>query len=332
VSADTPASADTVKAPRADHAQPAERDRGQPAEQAPERQHSDAGRSEQPAHTLNRADYNAARHAEPPIRGQADGKDRGPADAPAPAAASGGDRRAEHAAPRQAHDAGTRGPQGTETLNRADYNAARHAEPPIRGHDGGTVRTPDSPVRQPEDGRAAEGNSELSTRAVEGNSPATEHDAGIRPVLTHFHTEFKGHSTDLYTDGTRWASGDQPRRQDLSAGRGEIPERLPTGEDLVETAGEESSVAERFRREVYEEGEDVFDVVETNANDAYDFFSPPPTGSHEATPPAGPYFSAQQHPGVDVGTGATALFALGLAIDRVATWTMQHWEKHGEGH
>lgn len=117
MSADTPAKADGVKPPRADHARPAEPDGGQAAEQAPERQHSDAGRSQQPAHTLNRADYNAARHAEPPIQGQADGKNRVPADAPAPAAASGGDRRAEHAAPRQAHDAGTRGPQGAETLN-----------------------------------------------------------------------------------------------------------------------------------------------------------------------------------------------------------------------
>lgn len=331
MSADTPASADTAKAPRADHARAAEPDHGRPAEQAPGQQPSDAGRSQQPAHTLNRADYNAARHAEPPIQGQADGKNRGPADASAPATASSGDRRAEHAAPRQAVDTGARGPQGAETLNRADYNAARHAEPPIRSHETGTVRTLDSPARRPADGRTAAENPDLSTAAVEGDSRASEHNADVRPFLTHFHTEFKGHSTDLYTDGTRWASGDQPRGQDVSAGRGEIPERLPTGEDLVDTAGEESSVAERFRREIYEEGEDVFDVVEHNTKDAYDFFSPPPTGSYETTPSAGPYFSAQHHPGVDVGTGATALFALGLTIDRVATWTMRHWEKHGEG-
>ena len=331
MSADTPASADAATPPRADHPRAAEPDHGRPAEQAPERQHSDASRFQQPAHTLNRADYNAARHAEAPIQGQADGKNRGPTDAPAPAAASGGDRRAEHAATAQAHDAGTRSPQGTETFNRADYNAARHAEPPIRSHETGTARTPDSPAGPPADGRTAAGNPDLSTRAIEGDSPASEHNADVRPSLMHFHTEFKGHSTDLYTDGTRWASGDQPRGQDVSAGRGEIPERLPTGEDLVDTAGEESSVAERFRREIYEEGEDVFDVVENNANDAYDFFSPPPTGSYETTPSAGPYFSAQQHPGVDVGTGATALFALGLTIDRVATWTMRHLEKHREG-
>ena len=59
---------------------------------------------------LNRADYNAARHAESPIQGQTNGKDRGPADAAAPATASGGDRRAEYPAPRRTDDAGNRDP------------------------------------------------------------------------------------------------------------------------------------------------------------------------------------------------------------------------------
>jgi hypothetical protein len=344
VTADTPASADAAKPSRADRARPAEPDRGQRAEQAPERQHSDAGRSQQPAHALNRADHNAARHAEHPIRGQADGKNRGPADASAPGGASGGDRRAEHAPPRQAHDADTRSPQGTETFNRADHNAARHAESPIRspehrpeaGHEtrhergGGTVRTPESPARQPADGSAARGNPDVTTRTVEGNSRTSEHNPDVRPVLTHFHSEFKGHSTDLYTDGTRWAPGDQPRGHDVTADRGEIPERLPTGEDLVDTAGEESSRIEKLRRELYDETGDLSDDIEAGANRLHDIFSPPPTSSYEATPLAGPHFSTTQHAGMDVGAGAAALFALGLTIDRVAIWAARHLEKHPE--
>ena len=61
-----------------------------------------------------------------------------------------------------------------------------------------------------------------------------------------------------------------------------------------------------------------------------DASAPPPTSSHEATPVAGPHFSATQHAGMDVGTEATALFALGLTIDRVATWAARHLEKHPE--
>lgn len=330
MSADTPASADAAKASRADHVRAAEPDHGRPAEQSLEREPSDAGRSQQPAHTLNRTDYNAARHAEPPIQRQAGGKNRGSADAPASAAPTGGDRRAEHAASRQADDAGTRGPQGTETFNRADYNAARHAEPPIRSHETGTVRTPDSPARQPADGRTAARSPDLSTRAVEESSRTSGHHSDVRPVLKHFHAEFKGQSTDLYTDGTRWASGDLAHRGNVSAGRGEIPEHLPTGEDLVDTAGEESSRIEKLRRELYDETGDLSDDIEAGANRLHDIFSPPPTSSYEATPVAGPHFSATQHAGMDVGAGAAALFALGLTIDRVVTWAARHLEKHPE--
>ena len=266
MSADTPASADAAKAPHTDHARPAEPDHGRPAEQAPEQQHSDAGRSQQPAHALNRA----------------------------------------------------------------DYNAARHAEPPIRSHETATVRTPDSPARQPADRRTAAGNPDLSTGAAEGNSRTSEHHPDVRPVLTHFHAEFKGHSTDLYTDGTRWASGDLAQRGNVSAGRGEIPERLPTGEDLVDTAGEESSRIEKLRRELYDETGDLTDDIDAGANRLHDIFSPPPTSSYEATPVAGPHFSATQHPGMDVGAGAAALFALGLTIDRAATWAARHLEKRPE--
>jgi hypothetical protein len=149
-------------------------------------------------------------------------------------------------------------------------------------------------------------------------------------VITHYHADFNGHRTDLYTDGTRWASGD-PSREHATAGRGELPDDSPTGEDLVDSAGEEGSLAERVRREAYEEGEDLVDVLDHGANRLSDIFAPPPTSSYEAHPVGGPYFSAQQHNGMDVGTGATALFALGLAVDRVAKWTMQHFEKHPEG-
>lgn len=192
------------------------------------------------------------------------------------------------------------------------------------------VRTLDSPARPPADGTAAAGNPDLSTRAAEGDSRASEHNADVRPFLMHFHTEFKGHSTDLYTDGTRWASGDQPRGQDVSAGRGEIPEHLPTGEDLVDTAGEEASRVEKVRREIYEDGQDVIDVIDNDTNAWNDMFAPPQISSYEAAPVAGPHFSAQQHTAMDVGTGAVALFALGLAIDRVATWAVRHLEKHPE--
>jgi hypothetical protein len=332
VSADTPRNPDAVPPPRAGHEQAPEPDRAQPPERAPAQQPADAGRSPHPPQTLNRADYNAARHAQPPIHRQAD--------APPPAAGPNHDRRTAHAASGQPHETATTGPREAQTLNRAEHNAARHTEPPIRGSDTAAGQSRDQ-AGGPPAGPAREGatGSRPASSALEASPrypPNVErearqvHNPNAEPVITHYHADFKGQRTDLYTDGTRWASGDRDREH-ATAGRGELPDDSPTGEELVDSAGEKGSLAERLQRDLYEEGDDIRDVLEHGANRTYDIFAPPPTSTYEAHPVGGPYFSAQQHHGMDVGTGATALFALGLAVDRVAVWTMEHVKKHPEG-
>jgi hypothetical protein len=128
VSADSPGSGNGTPAPP-DHARPAEPDRTRAADQAPAQPQADARRSQQSAPAMNRADYNQARHAEPPIRRNGDAGNRVPPDTRA--AGGDGDRRAERAAPRQPSGIGTHGHPREETLNRADYNSARHARQPI---------------------------------------------------------------------------------------------------------------------------------------------------------------------------------------------------------
>jgi hypothetical protein len=59
--------------------------------------------------------------------------------------------------------------------------------------------------------------------------------------------------------------------------------------------------------------------------------SRPPTGSHEGTPPSQSYIHGAQHSGIDAGSVATAVFTLGLVIDRTARWAMQHYENHAKG-
>jgi hypothetical protein len=90
---------------------------------------------------------------------------------------------------------------------------------------------------------------------------------------------------------------------------------------------EEASRWDKARREFYEEGDDISDAIENNANIAHDYFLPQPTGSYAGTPMPRPYFSTQQHSGMDLGTEATALFALGLAIERLAAFGMERWTK-----
>jgi hypothetical protein len=97
----------------------------------------------------------------------------------------------------------------------------------------------------------------------------------------------------------------------------------------VDSAGESSSLLERLRHGVYEESDNETDVLEKEANLAHDVFSRPPTSSYEGTP-SQPHIYATQHPGIDAGTAATAIFTVGLVIDRTVHWAMGYYDKHAK--
>jgi hypothetical protein len=164
-----------------------------------------------------------------------------------------------------------------------------------------------------------------------GHAPAdNQTDAAASPV-THFHSEFKGRPIDLYTDGTRWGVAGQVSVENTVAGKADIPDQLPTGEELVDSAGEDSSRLERFRRELYKQSDDAMDAVEKDANLVHDAFSHPPTSSYQVTPVDRPYISEAQHSGIDAGSVATAAFVLGVVIDRGVRSVVQHYKEHAKG-
>jgi hypothetical protein len=346
VSADTPTTGQDSRA-RNDHARSAEPERRpRPAEQAPSRQQSDAEAPRQPVQTLNRADYNRVRHGEPPIQWSGEGGQRVQADTRTRAAVSDIDRRTGSATPRQAAEtAGSRQPRA-ETANRPDYNQARHGRPPIERteapesaahktdhvkheHGGHATSPPESPARTPAAGNAEAGKPDNDDRSAAAQLGSGEHHPDDRNVITDIPGQFNGYTMSWSTDGTRWTLGDIPRKGDAGHNETEeVPKRPPTGEELVDSADEEASSLEKARRELWEEGDDMVDSVEKNFNDARDIFQRPPTGSITGAPTAGPYFSAQQQSGMDVGTEAAALMVLGLAVERVATLGVKHLRKH----
>ena len=207
-----------------------------------------------------------------------------------------GDRSAEQASGQQAD--GRRHPRA-EARTREEYADAVRAN----GHQ----EKPADPDSEP-------------TRDV----PATD------ALLTHFHGEFKDRRLDLYTDGTRWAAADTSRTQDNGVEEVKIPDILPTGEELVDGAGEDSSRLERLRHDIYEESDDEIDVLEKDANVVHDVFSHPPTSSYEGTPTQ-PHIYGTPHPGIDAGSTVTALFTLGLVIDRAVHWAVGYYDKHAKG-
>jgi hypothetical protein len=256
---------------------------------------------------------------------------------------------------REARDIGTRADSGepehtvraaAEPLTREEYaDAMRGSGHAARADDGSLPEasgdaTDRPPAYDETDAAAgAEGTPESPESRQAGNGAHSQDlDTGhppdgsaAVPVVTHFRGEFKGRPLDLYTDGTRWAAADTPDMEETVSEKGDMPDRQPAGEEPADNTGEGSSLLERLRREVYEESDDELDILEKEANLVHDVFSRPPTGTHEGTAPNQPYIHGTQPSGIDAGSVATAVFTLGLVIDRTARWVMQHYENHAKG-
>ena len=74
-----------------------------------------------------------------------------------------------------------------------------------------------------------------------------------------------------------------------------------------------------------------FPALEKNANIGQNIFDRPPTGSYEGTPAPQPHIYETHPAGIDAGTVATAIFTLGLVIDRAARRAVEYYEKHAKG-
>jgi len=227
-----------------------------------------------------------------------------------------------------------------EPLSRGDYREKIRQGPPAQadrpdGH-ADSAAGPDTAAKQDRNDPSPDAIPRAGTQNGDGetapDAPGRQERSDSK--IMHFHSEFKGETLDLYTDGTRWATTDQSRREDIVTVKPEVSDSPPAGAELVEGAGEDASLAERLRRELYEESDDELDLLEKGTNLAHDVFSREPAGSYESTPANHPYISEAQPSAIDPGSMATALFTLGLVIDRGLRWGVRHYAERsrGDGH
>jgi hypothetical protein len=237
-----------------------------------------------------------------------------------------------------------RGHQRAETLTRAQHADTVRADRSPGNPDAADGRSPPQQADQDRhraaspDARdhAGPARAEMRTRAeyasIMHDRPEAARVPDARPAdaaVTHFHGEFKDQRLDLYTDGTRWASSDSPPREKTIAREDDQPDRILTGKELADGAdSNDLSRADRIRSKLYEESEDALDALEKNANLGHDIFASPPTGSYEGTPTPQPHIYESHPAGIDAGTAATALFTLGLVIDRAAHSAVEYYKQH----
>jgi hypothetical protein len=278
---------------------------------------SQDSRGQRRAETLTREEYaNAMREDGPPAQdSRADHQ-----------VADSGESR--HRADTESERPADQGPAGTHDREARDTSARVDS-----GEPEDIVRAAAEPLTREEYADAMRGGDHDADGADSQDSDAGHSPDGSAavPAVAHFHAEFKGRPLDLYTDGTRWAAADAPDIGETVSEKGDLPEQRPMGEEVADNADEGSSLLERLRREVYEESDDELDILEKEANLVHDVFSRPPTGSYEGTAPNQAYIHATQPSGIDAGSVATAVFTLGLVIDRTARWAMQHYENHAKG-
>jgi hypothetical protein len=150
--------------------------------------------------------------------------------------------------------------------------------------------------------------------------------------ITHYHGEFRGQQIDLYTDGTRWAPGDRQEGENV-AGKtpgtspGDLSGLPPPGDQLVDTAGEDASLAERLRRETYQNSGDLMDVLDKSGTTMQDVFSRPQPSGHDVSPVGGPYVAPAPHYGIQSGDVLSAVFVAGLLADRIVGWLRQRGKR-----
>ena len=292
MSTDAPATT-SDKPVRDDHALPAEPDRTRPVEQPSGQQRADAGRPQQPAETLNRADYNRARHEAPPIQRHGDSGSRVQADAGTRSSGSDGDRRTEHSRVRHTADSSASEHPRAETANRAEFNQARHAAPPIYR----VESAPDQAERGPSGHRPERAGSERP--AAEDAAMQTGPDARLKSEATLGDKWEAGSGAGELTPGAQ----EQPRADfswvsltDADRTLGDTsPTGIglkPTGEQLLETDSKKSR-AEAFRSEFYkpETIQDFREESEDKADRVQQLFERPPTSSHADVPVNHPYIT-----------------------------------------
>ena len=308
-----------------------------PAERATGQERADGGQPRPPAETRTRAEYNEARHAEPPIQRQDADSRATPADRPVPPANSNGPERRAGPDQRPATaDAGAgvsadRTYQSAETRTRAEYNEARHAEPPIQrsehpaktaAREGPAEAThPRHPDAGPAENAEHSGNGASASPADASGGTAIGEQAGA----DHPEGEKNKRQPEpddpakVYVDGREIEiTGDPADGIWIPGLPGEVPGK--TGDVLASPEKSEDTLGNKAFKKVFEVSDDLIDAVEKNVTVSSEVMQRPPTYAEVPVSNHHPVLEAQQYDQPEVGSLATAVLATGIMMWAGARW------------
>ena len=345
MSADTPAAVHDDRV-REDHARSAKPDRPPPAERASNGQ-AEAGRPQQPAQTLNRADYNRARQDQPPIQRPSDSGSRAQSDATARGLGGNGDRRADHATSGRPAEASLGGHPRPDSLNRADYNQARHADQPMHqqaapaedARETGTER-PDDPenaghsetvpaFRHQEGEGQRKDLSSAGPAEAKGTDTTGERQDGVGEDSNAGRQAKPGEPEKVYVNGHEIeVTGNPADGLWIQGLPGEVPDKAGDVFASPEKEISEKSRGDKLFDEAIDVSDDFFDNVEKNGNIVSQIVDRPPTHAEVPVSVHGHTPETQYH-APEAGGLATGVLALGIVL-----WAGGRWigERLGGAH
>ncbi|MEV0404379.1 hypothetical protein [Actinoallomurus sp. NPDC050550] len=95
---------------------------------------------------------------------------------------------------------------------------------------------------------------------------------------------------------------------------------LPTGEKLTEPDEDKRSRADQFRTKGFQKVDTITSQAEKFTKKAADFFDPPPSAHAETAFDSAPKVVDSHHAGIDPGSAATAVLAVGIVSAELLRW------------
>jgi hypothetical protein len=213
-------------------------------------------------------------------------------------------RPAEQASPEQRAD--TDRPQPKHLPSRAEHNEARHARPPIER------------AAAPPEGRGADDS---------WPPPPADRDSARALYREDFGRKTPVEGVARGRDRGINVVGDKPLKSP-----GDTSDLPPTGADLLEMEDEDESRADKFRKKLYDEFDDVIDSEKDGVATVLDLTVRPPTGHPEVQVNSGPVFGPEipQHATVDPGSITELAMVLGVIGFQTGRWIHHKVEEIGK--
>jgi hypothetical protein len=201
------------------------------------------------------------------------------------------------------------------TAEEASENGETDTAPPDGNEQRRTDREPGSPSDSFKQ-RPSYGNFTNLAEEFDARAKSREQAKRVNSQLEEAKPSDKPCSPDFAVDDKSLGERIDPEVDDANAGDSAETELEPAGDRTItaldEGENDTRSRADRFRAKAHAGSETLLGKVTSSVNKGVEVFGPRPTGQETRTPHGGPEVGDVPHSGIDPGTAAAGMLAMGI--------------------